>query len=132
MAAIIVRRLNPVTWDPYAGNGPTNFVSDATAVAQIIAQKLRFLQGEWWENLAAGLPLFQQILGSPGSTKNLRVITALIAAQIKSVPYVTVLTTLNVKYVARSFTFAATVETAFGTVYLASTPGSAAAIQSTS
>ena len=128
MATITVRRLNSQTWEPFAGNGQSNFVSDATAVAQIIAQRLKFYKGEWWENLSEGLPLFQSILGSPGTQKNLQTVAGFISAQILGTPYVTGLTSFNISYQARKLQFAAVAATPFGPVYISNEPAASAVV----
>lgn len=111
---IIVRQLSP-TWDPYYGNGLQNFLTDIDAVAQIIAQRLMLLQGQWFENLNLGLPLFQQILGHSQSPQG---VAALVRQQILSAPYVTGISAFVCTYspTGRTFTFSANVNTQFGQV----------------
>ena len=128
MATITVRRLNPVTWEPQNGNGLQNFISDLDAVAQIISTRLRLFQGEWFLNLLDGLPLFQSILGSSGSPRNLQVITNLIAARITGTPFVIGINSINATYLNRQFTFKAVVSTQFGTVTVVNSPGSSATL----
>jgi hypothetical protein len=128
MATITVRRLDPVTWEPAMGNGQSCFISDIMAVGQIIAQRLKFFQGEWWANLTEGLPLFQSILGSPGSQKNLQIVTGLISAQIAGSPYVTGVSAVAVSYQARRLQFTATAQTPFGPVYLSNLPAISAVV----
>jgi len=130
MATITVRALNPVTWEPQNGNGLQNFLSDIDAVTQIIATRLRMFQGEWFLNLLDGLPMFQNILGSSGSARNLQVITNLISARITGTPFVTGISSVDVSYTNRQFTFIAVVNTAFGTVTVGNSPGSSAALSS--
>src|ERR1700679_3912461 len=103
MATITVRALNPVTWEPQQGNGQANFISDLAAVTQIIATRLRLFQGEWFLNLLDGLPMFQSILGSSGSPRNLQVIMNLISARILGTPFVIGITSINATYVNRQF-----------------------------
>jgi hypothetical protein len=111
---IMVRNLGS-NWDPQRGNGLADFLVDQYAVAQIIVQRLRLLRGEWFENTNLGLPLFQRILGVP----NTSVAIALIyREQILAVPYVTEITSFQVTFAptGRTFTFTASVETAFGPI----------------
>jgi hypothetical protein len=128
MATITVRALNPITWEPLYGNGQNCFISDLQAVAQILAQRLKLFQGEWWENLDDGLPLFQSILGSSAGQKNLQVITNLISARILGTVYVTSISSLTISYESRVFKYSSQAETQFGTVYLTNTPASSATV----
>lgn len=56
--------------DYMLGTNSEEFLSGASAVAQAIITNLRLLLGEWWENVNNGLPLWQSILGQPGSEVN--------------------------------------------------------------
>ena len=127
MATITVRALDS-NWDVLAGNGTANFISDLAAVTQILAQSLKLYQGEWWENLSLGLPLFQSILGAPGSPKSIKAIIGLLVKQIYAVPYVTGISAISVTYQARRLQFSATVQTQFGTVTLSNSPASSATL----
>lgn len=40
------------------------FLYDHKAVAQAVVTRLKLLQGEWWEDVDDGLPLFQEILNT--------------------------------------------------------------------
>lgn len=111
------RRLSDA--DDYVfGQSGQDFYTGVDAVAQAIYTRLKLLYGEWWEDLKDGLPLFENILGSPGSPQNKKAIDALITERI--------LGTLNVKGIAdfsssfdantRAYSFTCTVNTAFGQV----------------
>jgi hypothetical protein len=113
-ATITVRNLGP-NYDPLYGNSQANFLTDIDAVAQIIGTKLRFFQGEWWENLLAGTPMFQSILGQ-GGAGNTSAIAAILQNVIYSVPYVTSISNLTCTYSNRALKFSCTVLTAFGTL----------------
>ena len=52
------------------GEGDSEFLTQSEAVAQAIITSLKLLKGEWWENVNNGLPLWQSILGQPGSEVN--------------------------------------------------------------
>ena len=114
MATIQVRALSP-TGDPLRGAGLTNFLTDINAVAQIIKTTIKLLQGEWFENLSIGTPLFQQLLGHP-TTVN--AVALIMRNRILGCPYVTGINSLQVAYGAhgRTFTFFASVSTQFGQV----------------
>jgi hypothetical protein len=131
---LTVRALNPITWDPLCGNGQNNFISNRAAAAQILAQRLKLFEGEWWENLLDGLPLFQKILGSSGSQKNLQVVIGLISQRITTTvtpsgqQLVTQILSIVATYQDRKFAFNAEVETIFGVVYLTNAPASQAIV----
>ena len=52
------------------GQGSQGFLTDTNACAQAIKTRLALYEGEWWEDLTTGLPLWQKILGSPGTNKS--------------------------------------------------------------
>jgi hypothetical protein len=127
MATITVRALSP-TGDPLQGNGLNCFISDLDAVAQIISTRLKMFEGEFWLNTADGLPLFQQILGSSGSQRNLQVVIGLISQRITGTVYVTGISSTTANFQNRKLAYSVTVETQFGTVYVSNSPGSSATI----
>lgn len=51
------------------GAGSQGFLTNTEACAQAIKTRLGLYEGEWWEDISTGLPLWQKILGSPGSNK---------------------------------------------------------------
>ncbi len=118
MATITVRRIDPTSWEPAYGNGQGSYISDIDAVAQIIAQRLKFLEGEWWEDLTIGLPFWQKIAGFKGGGNNKQNIDLLIQNQILGTPFV--LSVLNVQSSydpnIRAYTFYGEVKTQFGVV----------------
>lgn len=116
--------------DPIYGNGQNNFLNDIQAVAQIIQTSLLLFQGEWFEDLNEGLPLFQSILGTNNGKK-----TDAIALLIQNViltccePFITgVKDIVTVYRTNREFQFACVVETVFGLVVVNFTPGAAAVL----
>lgn len=127
MATITVRALSP-TGEPLQGNGLNCFISDLAAVAQIISTRLKLFEGEFWLNTADGLPLFQQILGSSGSQRNLQVIVGLISQRITGTPYVTGNPVITATFQNRKLSYSGQVETAFGTVYVSNSPGTSATL----
>lgn len=64
------------------GSGNNNFLEGSEAVAQAVSTRLKLLQGEWWEDLEDGLPLWQEILGSQGSNQHLTYVDNLITQRI--------------------------------------------------
>jgi hypothetical protein len=111
MASITVRRLD--------SNGNPDFtvgLSDLDAVTQIIGTTIKLFQGEWWENINEGTPLFQKILGVRGVTPDS--VSSILQARIMSVDYVTGITNSSCSYdpSSFSFSFSCDVNTSFGTV----------------
>ena len=125
---ITVRKVDSVTGEPLCGNGQTNFISDGDAVAQIIGQRLKLFQGEWWEDLADGLPMFQQILGGGGSQRSIELMTQIIAKRITDTIFVTSIASMVSTFQGRKFVFTALVETQFGTIQIGNAPASSAAL----
>ena len=126
---IIVRRLNS-NGDPVYGGGAGDFLTNINAVAQIIKTSLLLFQGEWWNNLTVGLPLFQKIIAQ-GANNRQQIIALLIQQVILgSSQFVTGIT--NVKYIytsaTRTFSYACKVQTTFGTVGVVFEPGNLAVL----
>jgi hypothetical protein len=108
--------------DPLRGAGLSNFLSDIDAVAQIIATRLRFLMGEWYEDLTDGTPAFQALLGQPITMQALAMI---LSQRILGTKYVTGIQSLQVRYLpaGRNFAFYASVQTQFGALAVANQAG---------
>lgn len=116
--------------DPIEGaNGPV-FLSDRDAVAQIIYTTLRFLLGEWWENLTIGFPLFQSLIGSSGAPTNQQGVMLIIQQTILSCPYVIQIVDFNFTHNTETLnsTFMAVVSTSFGNLVVTNAPGSSAQV----
>ncbi len=111
---------------------PNAQLTDADAVAQAILTRLRLFRGEWWENLNLGLPVFQSMLGQPGSARTQAAIELSIRQVIEGTPYVTEVDRIAATFVDGRFSFRATVKTSFGTVTVASasvSPASASRLE---
>lgn len=127
---ISVRALD-ANHDPIYGNGQNNFLNDIDAVAQIIQTSLLLFQGEWWEDLNEGVPMFQSILGTNNGKKADAIALILQNAILtcSASDFITgikdIVTTYNTK---RQFNFACVVETTFGLVNVTFTPGIAAVL----
>ena len=126
MAQMLVRALD-ANYEPQYGNGSLDFLTDIDAVAQIIGTKLRLLQGEWWEDLNAGVPLFQSMLGKAGGTS---AIPLILQQTITSVPYVTGINSFSGGFnpSIRTYAFSASVQTSFGAVTITNQPGASASL----
>lgn len=127
MATITVRALNPVTWDPLQGSGQANFLYDLDAMVQILATRLKLYTYEWFLDLLDGLPMFDGILGSSGGESNIQAIINIITARCTSTVYVTGINYVTASFnsSSRTFTWAASVQTQFGTVFVTNSPNSA-------
>jgi len=103
------------------GQGSQTFLTDTNAVAQAVETSLGLYQGEWWEDTSVGLPLWQKILGSPGSRTS--VIDALLQDRISDVTGVTNVygVTSSFDSATRTYSFAAYVETEYSTTITVST-----------
>ena len=112
--SIIVRRLS-ASGDVLRGNGLANFLTDIDAVAQIIGTRIKLLQGEWFENVNLGTPMFQSILGHPITVQGL---TLVMRQRILGTPFVTGIVAFDATYSApgRTFAYQAVVSTQFGIV----------------
>jgi len=116
MSATITYRKLDATGEPIFGNGAGAFVSDIDAVAQAISTRLKLLQGEWWENLNDGTPLFQSMLAVSGSPSNLDTIALILKQRILGTPYVLSVDQIQTSYKNRAFSFACRVQTQFGSL----------------
>jgi hypothetical protein len=123
VATITYRQLD-ANGDPIWGQGQANFLSDLAAVAQAIGTRLKLLQGEWWENLNTGTPIFQSMLGVGGSGKRPNAIALLITQRILTTPYVEGVSNVATSYnpATRAFQFSCQVETQFGTITVTNQP----------
>lgn len=95
------------------GQSLNNYLFDSPeAVGQVVVTRLKLWQGEFWLDLNAGTPWFQQILGkSPAPTRD-----SAIRQVILQTPFVTGLTNYSstVDLRTRALTVSCTVQTAFG------------------
>lgn len=85
------------------GKSIQDFLTDVEAVAQAIKTNLLLLQGEWWEDTSAGLPLFQNILGQSGTPDHLNAADLLIKERILSTKGVAEIQSFQSSYVNRRY-----------------------------
>lgn len=121
-AAIVYLRLdseNDPVFDPGAE------LTDINAVAQAILTRLRLFEGEWWENLNDGTPMFQTILGQRASQQGQQIMALALANRVSGTPYVSGVTDVNISFVpeTRAIQFSCTAQTSFGNVPVNYTPG---------
>ncbi len=107
---------------------PANSLVGNAAVAQDILTRLRLWYGEWWENLALGLPALQLILGQGASQNAQNTMSLAIQAQIQQAPYVQKILDVQVTFASGRFSFTCQVQTAFGVVAVGEQLGQNAAI----
>lgn len=114
---MIYRRLDN-NGDYSFGRGKQDFLSGANAVAQAIKTRLLLLRSEWWEDQADGTPLFQSVLGAPGTPDNLKAVDLIIQDRITSTENVTDISEFSSTYENRAYSVKCTVNTAYGTIAL--------------
>lgn len=78
----MIYRLEDGNGDYILGAGESGFISGSEAVSQAIVTSLKLLLGEWWEDVDNGLPLWQSILGQPGSEVNKASVDNIIRSRI--------------------------------------------------
>ena len=110
---MIYRRLSK-DWDYTFGNGTSNYIKGAEAVAQAIKSRLLLLYGAWWEDQEDGLPLWQKILGSSGRPENQQAVDLIIRDRISETEGVLAITAWTSSFENRNYVFQALVETQFG------------------
>jgi len=86
---VIDLRLTADTWDLDIQVGDILLVSAHEDVIQHIRQRLLAFRGEWFLDLAEGLPWFEEILGKP---QNIETVEALLKERIQGSPGVDELT----------------------------------------
>lgn len=96
------------------GRGSQDFHGGTVAVAQAVKTRLLLLQGEWWEDLENGLPLFQNILGASGSPEGLNGIDLLIQERITGTPGVKSLSNYTRSFEDRTLSLTCNIETIYG------------------
>lgn len=127
MASITYLRLDS-SYDPVFN--PAVALTDLAAVTQAIQTALLLFQGEWWESLNVGTPMFQVILGRRATPKGLQAMSLALSLAIQAVPYVSsVVATAMFNPKTRQFSYSATAQTSFGpTTVSGNLPGNSASI----
>lgn len=70
------------------GGSKLDYFTETEAVAQAIKTKLLLLEGEWWEDLELGFPLFTEVLGQTGTKDALEAIQLLVTEKMFEVEHV--------------------------------------------
>jgi len=115
--SLISSRNIDASGDPLRGHGLNDYSTDINAVGVILLERLQFLQGGWFETLSDGLPLFGSLLGQPTT---MQAIALVLRQRILGSPYIAAIQSMQVVYnpTGRTFTFSASVQTQFGTIFL--------------
>jgi len=100
--------------------GQQSFYTGMEAVAQAIKTRLRLLYGEWWENTADGLPLFEEILGAYGGDAAREAVDIIISERIQGTQNVTQVVSYESRFAANTRQYSAycSVNTVFGELSL--------------
>lgn len=104
----------------HLAKGQQCFTYGRFAVSQAIKTTLALLQKEWWEDVTAGVPLFQSILGQPGTTDRIAIVDMLYKKAISGVQDVISIQDFTSGYEDRTYTFACSVTTKYGIVAVTS------------
>lgn len=122
MATAVTMRYRRLDEDgePVMGKGRQDFLVDGDAFAQAVCTRLKLYLGEWWEDLNDGLPMFQSMLGVPGTRKEY--IDALIAERIIKTKNFKSLQETQSKFstATRKYEFYSVVNSLFGQTTIAS------------
>lgn len=98
------------------GQNVQDYISDINAVAQNIKTKVSLFQGEWWEDLGVGIPMFQSIIGEM-NPEALKVSSSLLITQrIEEIEQVQSVEDVDPIRVGRKLIFNVTVNTTEGKV----------------
>lgn len=100
------------------GKGQQSITYGVYAVKQAIQTRLLLLKGEWWENIHEGLPLFQDILGTPGTISNIAIVDSLIKDRIIKTPDVRGIKNFSSKLEQRKYIFSCTITSVYGEINL--------------
>lgn len=105
------------------GQGSQDFVSDIDAVAQAVYTRLNLYRETWWRDLTDGVPMFQSILGTPGSPANLANVDSILQSRINGTQGVTALTYFTSEFnpVTRQYSYTANVQTIYSTTVIQGT-----------
>lgn len=100
------------------GHSKYDFLNDLEAVAQAIYTKIKLLQGEWWEDIQIGTPLFQTMLGAKVTQNTKDALDLIIRDRILEVDGVNYLQDYKseINQQKRTYTFSTTVNTVYGDI----------------
>lgn len=100
------------------GNNKLDYIDGAESIAQQVKTKILLFYGEWWENIAIGIPMFQSIIGQVNNENAKQSAALLIEKRIREVEGVTSVSNLVVEIdsITRKLSFSCIVETSEGQV----------------
>jgi len=115
MSVITYLRLD-ADYDPVFD--PNVALTDLQAVEQAIKTRILLFEGEWFENLNEGTPMFQDILAHQANPANLANMELALTARISGTPYVAAVLNITITFnpVTRALSYSATVQSVFGQV----------------
>lgn len=124
-ATIVYLRLDS-SYDPVFD--PNVALQDLAAINQAIQTRLLFFQGEWFENLNDGTPMFQQILGIRRTVNNQELAALALTQRILGTPYVSAVINVSsqINDANRQMSYSATAQTSFGKGTVVIAPASSA------
>lgn len=96
------------------GQNQNGLYGGTDAVAQAIYTSLKLLAGEWWEDTSIGFPLFQHVIGSPGTPEQKTAADMLVQEAILGVANVQTISAFASTLASRTYAFSATIQTTFG------------------
>jgi len=106
------------------GQGLENFYIDRVeAPAQAAQTRLQLYTGSFWRDLDDGIPMFQSILGTPGSQENLLAIDSIITNRIRQTQGVSDIIGYSSIFNAttRAYEYEATIQTVYSTTVITGT-----------
>lgn len=99
----------------FGGSQNDFWINVSQAVGQAAQNKLQLAKGTFWRDLNAGIPLFQQILGSLNTASNFEIVTGIIQQQIASVQGVSDVSAVDPFFnpTTRQYLFSCTITTIY-------------------
>ncbi len=103
------------TGDYTFGSSGQDFFTGIQAVAQAIQTRLNLLKESFWRDMDSGLPLMQEIAGTPGSQSNLAAIDATILQIIRETQGVSEIVAYSSEYnrTTRAYSYTGLVQTIY-------------------
>lgn len=104
--------------DYILGNNSYGFYKDVEAVAQAIQTNIKLLQGEWWEDVEIGTPLFQKMLGRSMTDERKDAIDLIIKDRIMNTKDVETITSFESEFDmrTRTYTMICNISTSYGEI----------------
>lgn len=84
--------------DYVLGNNQNDYLTGTNAVGQAVATKLRMIYGEWFEDVAIGLPYFRSMLGQVNSDQIKRALTMAVTQALQDLSEVQTVNGITIDY----------------------------------